>query len=177
MISAYIALGSNLDHPARQIESGIDALARLPHSHLSARSSLWVTPPWGNAHQPDFINAVARLHTTLSATDLLEALLDIERHHGRRRLFRNAPRTLDLDLLLYGDSLLDLPGLTLPHPRMHERPFVLVPLTEIDPTLQIPGHGPARRLLRGMFNNCRPYAPAAAFHAHPDCHVPAPVAC
>lgn len=173
MITAWIALGSNLDDPVRQVEDGFDALARLPHSQLAARSSLFVSKPWGNAHQPDFINAAARLRTTLSADDLLQHLLEIERRHGRRRMFRNAPRTLDLDLLLYGDSLIDIPGLTLPHPRMHERPFVLVPLTEIDPGIHIPGHGPARRLLRGLINNCRPHH----LSSEADCHVSAQAAC
>jgi 2-amino-4-hydroxy-6-hydroxymethyldihydropteridine diphosphokinase len=175
LTTVYVALGSNLDHPAHQIASGFEALARLPHSYLVTRSGLFVTPPWGNAQQPDFINAVARLRTSLSAPNLLAHLLDIERRHGRRRLFRNAPRTLDLDLLLYGDNIIDIPGLTLPHPRMHERPFVLVPLTEIDPTIHIPGHGPARDLLRGLRNNCRMYNPATTPEL--NCHVPAPVAC
>lgn len=177
MITAYIALGSNLDQPDQQIESGIAALARLPESHLVARSSLFISPPWGNADQPDFINAVAAIRTHLTASHLLDHLLEIERLHGRRRAFRNAPRTLDLDLLLYGEQIIHIPGLTLPHPRMHERPFVLMPLTEIAPTLHIPGHGPARQLLRGLFNNCRPYAPTQRPDREAHYHVSTPAPC
>jgi 2-amino-4-hydroxy-6-hydroxymethyldihydropteridine diphosphokinase len=136
-------LGANLDDPAAQVEYAFDELARLPDTLLSARSSLYVSAPVGYDQQPDFINAVARLETRLSPRALLVALLDIEHRHGRQRTFRNAPRTLDLDLLLYGNARFHEPGLALPHPRMHERAFVLEPLMEIASDLYIPGHGSA----------------------------------
>jgi 2-amino-4-hydroxy-6-hydroxymethyldihydropteridine diphosphokinase len=138
---AYVALGSNLQDPVLQVKSGLAALGRLPDTCLVARSSLYRTAPVGRAAQPDFVNAVARVDTQLEPDALLQALLDIERQHARVRLERNGPRTLDLDLLLYGRRRIDLPGLTVPHPRMHQRAFVLVPLAEIAPDLDIPGAG------------------------------------
>jgi 2-amino-4-hydroxy-6-hydroxymethyldihydropteridine diphosphokinase len=146
-VAAYIGLGANLDDPAAQVEYALNELASLPDTHLAARSSLYVSAPVGYDHQPDFINAVAKLETRLSPRALLAALLDIEHRHGRQRTFRNAPRTLDLDLLLYGKSRFHEPGLALPHPRMHERAFVLEPLMEIAPDLDIPGHGSAHACL------------------------------
>ena len=140
---AYVALGSNLAQPEAQVNQAFDALARLPDSHLVARSSLYRSAPVGYADQPDFINAVARIETRLAPHDLLQSLLGIELEFGRLREFRNAPRTLDLDLLLYEDLQFHEPGLTLPHPRMHERAFVLLPLLEIDPECAIPGRGQA----------------------------------
>lgn len=140
---AYVALGSNLAQPEAQVNQAFDALARLPDSHLVARSSLYRSAPVGYADQPDFINAVARIETRLAPHDLLQSLLGIELECGRVREFRNAPRTLDLDLLLYEDLQFHEPGLTLPHPRMHERAFVLLPLLEIDPECAIPGRGQA----------------------------------
>lgn len=147
MVTAYIGLGANLDDPAAQVELAMDELARLPESGLTARSSLFASAPVGYANQPDFINAVAALETQLSPRALLAALLGIEHHHGRNRTFRNAPRTLDLDLLLYGAAHFHEENLTLPHPRMHERAFVLLPLLEIAPGLVIPGQGSAATLL------------------------------
>jgi|ERR1700690_4797 2-amino-4-hydroxy-6-hydroxymethyldihydropteridine diphosphokinase len=146
-VAAYVGLGANLDDPATQVEYAFDELSRLPDAFLAARSSLYVSAPVGYDQQPDFINAVAKLETRLSPRALLAALLDIEHRHGRQRTFRNAPRTLDLDLLLYGDARFHEPGLTLPHPRMHERAFVLEPLMEIAPDLDIPGHGSAKAWL------------------------------
>ena len=140
---AYVALGSNLAQPEAQVNQAFDALARLPDSHLVARSSLYRSAPVGYADKPDFINAVARIETRLAPHDLLQSLLGIELEFGRLREFRNAPRTLDLDLLLYEDLQFHEPGLTLPHPRMHERAFVLLPLLEIDPECAIPGRGQA----------------------------------
>jgi len=140
---AFIALGSNLAEPEAQIKQAFAALARLPQTRLLAQSSLYRSAPVGYAEQPDFINAVALLETGLAAHDLLQSLLEIERACGRVRDFRNAPRTLDLDLLLYGDLMLHEAGLTLPHPRMHERAFVLLPLLEIAPDCVIPGKGQA----------------------------------
>jgi 2-amino-4-hydroxy-6-hydroxymethyldihydropteridine diphosphokinase len=107
-------------------------------------SSLYRTAPVGNPNQPDFFNAAALIQTTLAPRALLDALLAIERIHGRERSVQNAPRTLDLDLLLYGDRLIEEPGLVVPHPRMHERRFVLDPLVEITPYCIIPGRGAAR---------------------------------
>jgi 2-amino-4-hydroxy-6-hydroxymethyldihydropteridine diphosphokinase len=149
-VTAYIALGSNLDDPAGQVSDAFAALAALPDSRLTARSSLYRTAPVGYADQPDFINAVAALDTALAPRALLDALLEIELSRGRARKFANAPRTLDLDLLLYGDTQLDTPGLTLPHPRMHERAFVLVPLAEIAPDCVIPGRGTVGNLLHAL---------------------------
>lgn len=141
MITAYIGLGANLDDPSAQVILAMDELARLPESRLVQRSSLYVSSPVGYANQPDFINAAVEIETRLSPRALLAKLLDIEHHHGRNRSFRNAPRTLDLDLLLYGNAHFHENGLTLPHPRMHERAFVLMPLLELAPALSIPGSG------------------------------------
>jgi 2-amino-4-hydroxy-6-hydroxymethyldihydropteridine diphosphokinase len=130
---AYIGIGSNLHEPHAQVEAAFEELARLPRTRLSARSSLYRSAPVGYAAQPDFINAVAELDTGLGARELLGELQAIEARHGRRRSFANAPRTLDLDLLLFGDARIDEPQLVVPHPRMHERAFVLAPLLEIAP--------------------------------------------
>ncbi len=143
-VTAYVGLGSNLDQPVTQIRSAIEELARLPGTALGRVSSLYRSEPVGYVHQPPFVNAVVELSTVLPARALLEALLGIEARHGRVRSFPNAPRPLDLDLLLYGDSVIDEPGLQLPHPRMHERRFVLLPLEEIAPQCVIPGRGEAR---------------------------------
>ena len=142
-VIATIGLGANLDDPATQVEYALAELDRLPGTRLLARSSLYASAPVGYVDQPDFINAVAQVETALSPRALLAALLDIEHRHGRARSFRNAPRTLDLDLLLYGDAHFHEEGLTLPHPRMHVRRFVLLPLLEIAPEAVIPGRGHA----------------------------------
>jgi 2-amino-4-hydroxy-6-hydroxymethyldihydropteridine diphosphokinase len=141
--SAYVGLGSNLDQPADHVRAALEELKRLPDTSLAAASSLYRSRPVGYAAQPDFVNAVAALDTTLEPLALLRELQAIETRHGRVRTFRNAPRTLDLDLLLYGEARIDAPGLTVPHPRMHERAFVLQPLVEISPQQEIPGHGTA----------------------------------
>ena len=138
---AFVALGSNLAEPAAQIQQALIALTALPNSRLIAQSACYRSPAMGYTEQPDFINAVALLETALTPHDLLQSLLAIEQTFGRIRDFRNAPRTLDLDLLLYEDMILHEAGLTLPHPRMHERAFVLVPLLEIAPDCAIPGKG------------------------------------
>ncbi|TAL21144.1 MAG: 2-amino-4-hydroxy-6-hydroxymethyldihydropteridine diphosphokinase [Nitrospirae bacterium] len=140
---AFIGLGSNLSEPEYQIQSAFIELARLPHTRLTARSSLYRSAPVGYADQPDFINAVAWLETTLAPLQLLQALFDLEHRFGRERTFRNAPRILDLDLLLYDGLICHEHGLTLPHPRMHKRAFVLAPLLEIAPDCAIPGRGAA----------------------------------
>lgn len=139
--TACVALGANIGEPLRQIEAGFTALAALPGTRLIARSSLYRSAPVGYADQPDFINAVAMIETTLAPHVLLDALLAIERAHGRVREFPNAPRTLDLDIVLYGDVVLQEPGLTIPHARMLERAFVMVPLAEIAPDTMVPGQG------------------------------------
>ena len=144
---AYIALGSNLQHPAAQVSQAFAALDTLPDSHLLQRSSLYKTPPVGYDNQPDFINAVALLKTALTPLNLLEKLLAIETAQGRQRPFPNAPRVLDLDLLLYDDLVMNTPTLTLPHPRLHERGFVLFPLAEIAPDLMIADKGSVTDLL------------------------------
>ena len=146
-VTAYIGLGANLAQPREQLAAAFDELARLPRTRLVARSALYRSAPLGYTEQPDFINAVARLETGLPPEALLAALHEIEIRHGRERSFANAPRTLDLDLLLYGDETSERAGLRLPHPRMHERAFVLAPLVELDPEADIPGRGRAAQCL------------------------------
>lgn len=153
MTVAYVGLGSNLAHPRRQIARAIRALGRLPRTRLIAASPNYATAPLdAPMPQPDYVNAVAVLQTRLSAQALLARLHAIEREHGRNRVagIRNAPRIVDLDLLLFGRLRVRRPRLTLPHPRMHLRAFVLRPLADLDPTVVIPGHGPVRRLLRAV---------------------------
>jgi 2-amino-4-hydroxy-6-hydroxymethyldihydropteridine diphosphokinase len=145
-----VALGSNLEDPRAQVRSALLELAALPRTRLARESSLYLNPPAGNLDQPPFVNAVAMIETRLAPRALLDALLAIERAHGRVRDFPNAPRTLDLDIVLYGDLRLHEPGLTLPHPRMLERAFVLVPLAEIAPDAQVPGKGRAAELARNV---------------------------
>lgn len=149
---AYVALGSNLAQPAMQVTTALDELARLPASTLTARSSLYRTPPLGPPGQPDYINAVACLSTGLAPQRLLDELQALEQAHGRvREGERWGPRTLDLDLLLYGGERIDTPRLQVPHPQMSERAFVLIPLAEIAPgELQIPGCGTLAALLRNL---------------------------
>lgn len=147
MHTAFIGLGSNLGAPGAQLASAMAALDELPQTRLVASSSLYRSAPVGNADQPDFVNAVVQVCTALAPQPLLEALLETERRFGRERSFRNAPRTLDLDLLLYDAQVVAAPGLELPHPRMHQRAFVLAPLLEIAPDCEIPGRGRAAALL------------------------------
>lgn len=146
---AYVALGSNLDDPLAQVRAGAQALGKLPGTRLVCCSSLYRTAPVGVTEQPDFINAVCEVDTSLPTGTLLQALLGIERTHGRQRDIPGGPRTLDLDLLLYGELACHEPGLTLPHPRLHERAFVLYPLSEIAPGLNIPGRGQVETLRAG----------------------------
>lgn len=145
--TAYIALGANLGEPLATLRAALAALTNIPATRLIAVSSLYRTAPVGLRNQPDFINAVAATETELGAHALLDALFDIESLFGRSRSIPNAPRTLDLDLLMHGDSAFDDSHLTLPHPRMHLRAFVLVPLLEIAPDCTIPGRGPANDYL------------------------------
>lgn len=136
MTIAYVGIGSNLADPRAQVLDALEELDRLPHTRVVKKSSLYRSAPLGYAAQPDFVNAVAQLETALPAERLLAELQEIEARHGRKRSFPNAPRTLDLDVLLYGDAVLSLPALTIPHPRMRERAFVLKPLIEISPHLK-----------------------------------------
>lgn len=147
MLSSFIGLGSNLGEPIAQLSAAFAALSRMPESRLAARSSLYRSAPVGVAAQADFFNAVARVETGLPPGALLDALQAIERSHGRVRPFPGAPRSLDLDLLLYGSQRIASERLTVPHPRMHERAFVLLPLLELDPDAQIPDRGAARDCL------------------------------
>ena len=147
MTLAYVGVGSNLDQPARQVEQALDEMDGLPQSRVVRRSSLYRSTPVGYADQPDFVNAVAQMETGLSADRLLAELQGIEARHGRRRSFADAPRTLDLDLLMFGALEMASERLTVPHPRMHERAFVLKPLVEIAPEASIPGRGRAAQLL------------------------------
>jgi 2-amino-4-hydroxy-6-hydroxymethyldihydropteridine diphosphokinase len=148
---AFIGLGSNQAQPQQQLQQALAQIDQLPHTRLLAHSSLYSSAPVGYLDQPDFVNAVAKVVTDLAPHDLLNALLDIEHQHGRERTFRNAPRTLDLDVLLYDDIQLHEHGLTLPHPQMHLRAFVLQPLLEIEPDCTIPNIGAARDALQ----NCQ----------------------
>ncbi len=144
----HIGLGSNLAGPAQQLQQALGELAALPESHLRRHSRLYRSDPLGPAEQPDYVNAVAALETTLAPLALLDALQAIEADHQRVRGERWGPRTLDLDLLLYAEQRLDLPRLQVPHPGLPLRNFVLYPLFEIDPQLTIPGHGPLATLLK-----------------------------
>ena len=146
---AYIGLGSNLTDPVAQVRAAESALGKLPQTRVLTCSSLYRSAPVGLTAQPDFVNAVCAIRTDLAAEDLIGRLLEIERAHGRMRNGSpGGPRTLDLDLLLYDSLTLATPALTLPHPRMHERAFVLAPLFEIAPGLTIPGRGPVADLLQ-----------------------------
>jgi len=148
MTSAYIGLGSNLQQPVLQVRKALTALAELDDSQLLAHSRLYRSAPLGGLQQPDYINAVAVIETSLSAMELLQALHAIERNQGRLRDgTRWAARSLDLDLLMYGEHSIREAGLTVPHPGLQERNFVLYPLQEIAPGLQVPGLGELSALL------------------------------
>jgi 2-amino-4-hydroxy-6-hydroxymethyldihydropteridine diphosphokinase len=154
VLSSYIGLGSNLGEPIALLAAAFAALSRIPDTRLAARSSLYRSAPVGVPAQPDFVNAVARVETGLPPGALLDALQAIERALGRERPFPGAPRTLDLDLLLYGSQRIATGRLTVPHPRMHERAFVLLPLLELDPDAQIPDRGAARECLGSVSGQC-----------------------
>jgi 2-amino-4-hydroxy-6-hydroxymethyldihydropteridine diphosphokinase len=147
MTLAYVGLGANIGEPRQQLCTALNALNELPETRMTASSSLYRSAPLGYTDQPEFLNAVAQIDTGLAAQALLEQLQEIEQRHGRLRPFAGAPRTLDLDLLLYGDQTIVSARLTVPHPRMHERAFVLRPLLELDSGISVPGKGPARDLL------------------------------
>ena len=145
---AWVGVGSNLDDPEKQVALAMDVLDMAWWCEVIARSSLYVTEPIGFVNQPNFVNAVCRIGTPISSNLLLERLLNLESELGRiRDSLPNRPRTIDFDLLLYGDEILKDEFLELPHPQMHERRFVLEPLVEIDPDIHIPGKGMASELL------------------------------
>ncbi|MBB5876551.1 2-amino-4-hydroxy-6-hydroxymethyldihydropteridine diphosphokinase [Xanthomonas sp. 3498] len=145
-VQACIGLGGNLGDAAATLRAALAALDTLPQTRLLRASQLYRSPAWGREDQPDFINAAALVATTLPAPVLLQSLLDLESRHGRQRLpgERWGPRTLDLDLLLYAEAVIDLPGLQVPHPFLHQRAFVLLPLAEIAAEAVVPGHGTVR---------------------------------
>ena len=151
MPPVYVGLGSNLGDREATIRDAVDRIRRLPATSVVRVSSLRETEPVGYEEQPPFVNGVAELETTLEPLDLLDRLLAIERDLGRTRDGpRYGPRTIDLDLLLYGDVVIDHPRLTLPHPRIAERAFVLEPLAELDGGLRVPGRGTVQTLLAGL---------------------------
>jgi 2-amino-4-hydroxy-6-hydroxymethyldihydropteridine diphosphokinase len=149
-VLAYIGLGSNLDDPAAQLRDALRRLDEIPDSTLRRSSKLYRTPPWGRLDQPEFVNAVAELDTALDAHALLEHLQQIERDSGRARREHWGPRVLDLDLLLHGTQQIADARLQLPHPHLHERAFVLVPLAELVPDLVVPGRGRVADLLAAV---------------------------
>jgi 2-amino-4-hydroxy-6-hydroxymethyldihydropteridine diphosphokinase len=152
MTRSFVGLGANLENPRAQIEQALELLAAEDGVELVAVSSLRETDPVGYEDQPRFLNGAVELRSSLTAPELLERLLAIERRLGRVRGEgpRFGPRTIDLDLLLYGDERIVAPGLEIPHPRLHERRFALEPLAELDPELEIPGRGPVQALLAGL---------------------------
>ena len=151
MTRAYVGLGANLGERERMLRAAVDALAAVDGIEVVAVSTLRETEPVGVGEQPRFLNGVVALDTTLAAGELLDRLLALERRFGRVRTpGEHGPRTLDLDLLLYGDEEIEEPGLTIPHTRLHERRFVLEPLAELAPGLVVPGRGEVESLLRGV---------------------------
>jgi 2-amino-4-hydroxy-6-hydroxymethyldihydropteridine diphosphokinase len=148
---AYVGLGANLGDRERTLRTAVDALAAEEGIEVVAVSTLRETEPVGVGEQPLYLNGAAELETTLTARELLARLLAVEQQFGRVRVpDEHGPRTLDLDLLLYGDEAIDEPGLTVPHPRLHERRFILEPLAELAPGLVVPGRGDMESLLRGV---------------------------
>ena len=147
MTLVYVGLGANIGEPRQQLLAALNELDELPKTRVTGRSGFYRSAPLDHVDQPDFLNSVARLDTALPPETLLGHLQEIENRHGRRRPFPGAPRTLDLDLLLYGEQVLATPALTVPHPRMHERAFVLQPLLELDGAISVPGKGLASALL------------------------------
>ena len=167
MVSAYIGIGANLGDSLQTVRLAILALQGLTKTRLSASSSLFSSAPI-DATGSDFVNAVARIDTSLEAETLLSELQKIEQAFGRERPFRNAPRTLDLDLLLYGQAQIQSSGLEVPHPRMTDRAFVLKPLLELDATIHIPGKGHAQDFLASVQNQRLQIIDAAPASAPPS---------
>ena len=149
MVRAFVGLGSNLGDRDTTLRAAVGRLAGLPETEVRGVSALRDTEPVGYVDQPRFLNGAVELETGLAPRALLDALLELERAFGRDRTASvpQGPRTLDLDLLLYGEETIDEPGLDVPHPRLHERRFVLEPLAELDPALVVPGQGPVQSLL------------------------------
>jgi 2-amino-4-hydroxy-6-hydroxymethyldihydropteridine diphosphokinase len=151
MPEAYVGIGSNLGDREENVRRALELLGADPEIEIVAVSTLRETEPVGLLEQPDFVNGAARLHTELSPWELLDRLLELERRLGRVRTGeRYGPRTIDLDLLLYGQEIVEEPGLRVPHPRLAERRFVLEPLLDLDPALSVPGRGPVQALLAGL---------------------------
>ena len=151
IVDAFIGIGSNLDHPTRQVAAAIERMQALPSTTLRAASGMYRSSPLGGIEQPDYVNAVAHVATSLTARELLAALLAVEANQGRQRDGRLwGPRVIDLDLLVYAQDTIEEPGLQVPHPGIAERNFVLLPLMEIAPDLVVPGLGP----LSGVIVNC-----------------------
>ena len=151
MTRAYVGLGANLGDRERTLHAAVDALAAEEEIEVLAVSVLRETDPVGVGEQPPFLNGAVAIQTTFAARELLEVLLSVEHRFGRVRIAgEHGPRTLDLDLLLYGDEQIDEPGLTVPHPRLHERRFVLEPLVELAPGLVVPGRGDVENLMTGL---------------------------
>jgi 2-amino-4-hydroxy-6-hydroxymethyldihydropteridine diphosphokinase len=153
-VRAYVGIGSNLEDPVAQVKEAVEELKVLPDTILAARSSLFSGKPMGPQDQPDYVNAVVALDTLLSPAELLQQLQRIEELQGRERDGEHwGPRILDLDLLLYGKKVIDADGLKVPHPGMHERDFVIVPLAEIAGNLNIPGRGLLTTLINSVENH------------------------
>src|SRR5438874_6277157 len=151
MARAFVGLGANLGDREATIRRALELLRATPGLEVAAVSALRETDPVGYLDQPPFLNGTAELETTLAPRELLDAMLGVERTLGRERTGpRFGPRTIDLDLLLYGGEQIEEPGVHVPHPRLHERRFALEPLAELDPTLEIPGHGPVQTLLAAL---------------------------
>jgi len=155
MVRAFVGLGSNLGDREGTLRAAVGRLRALPRTRVVAVSTLRDTEPVGELEQPRFLNGAVELETELPARELLDALLELERRFGRDRSAAplHGPRTLDLDLLLYGDDRIVEPGLTVPHPRLHERRFVLEPLAELDPSLEVPGKDPVQTLLARLHSS------------------------
>jgi 2-amino-4-hydroxy-6-hydroxymethyldihydropteridine diphosphokinase len=151
-VRAFVGLGGNEGDVEVTLTEALWAVDALPQTSIRRQSAVYRTPAWGRTDQPDFLNAVVELQTRMVPRVLLDALLEIEQRFGRVRRAEDrwGPRVLDLDLLIYGEETLDAPGLSLPHPRLHERAFVLVPLAEIAPDLDVPGRGKVRDLLAAV---------------------------
>lgn len=159
-VRAWVGIGSNLGDAAACVRAGAQALAELPGTSAGPVSSLYRTAPVGVTDQPDFCNAVAAVDTSLPPLELLAGLQRIEQTHGRVRTRRWGPRTLDLDLLLYAKHVINEPTLTVPHSRLHERGFVLVPLAEVAPSWQVPGRGRVDELAAAVAaSDVRPWTP------------------
>ena len=150
MHNIFIGLGSNLDNPQQKIKDAIYLINEIDDVNIRATSSLYETSPVGFLEQPNFINAVVKIASSINYNELLINLFDIEHTFGRIRKEKNGPRTLDLDILLFDDLILESESLIIPHPRMHERLFVLIPLLEISPAIHIPKYGSVKDLISGL---------------------------